>query len=117
MSKNKEKMSQTQLLKTINTVLADKKAEDLISLNVHDLTSVTDTMIIASGTSHTHLRAMMQALVEVLKKSDVQLLGVEGEQNGEWILVDAGSVLIHLMLPQVRSYYELEKLWSVHPNE
>lgn len=117
MSQDTEKKPQAQILKNLLEVLEDKKAENLSVLDVHDLTSVTDTMVIATGSSHVQLRAMMNALLSILKEKNVAVVGVEGEQNGEWILLDAGSILIHLMLPQIRSYYELEKLWSVRPGE
>lgn len=103
------------LVKKLLSLLEDKKAQDVVVMNVHELTTMTDHMIIASGTSHTQLRAMMNSVVAEFKKLGVPPLGVEGEQNGEWILVDFGSILLHLMLPEVRKYYELEKLWSVRP--
>jgi len=115
MVKDAKVVTQEMLITKIVKVLDDKKAEDIVSLNVHDLTTVTENMIIASGQAHTQLRAMMNGVLEEIKKLGVQALGVEGEQNGEWILLDLGSVLVHLMLPQVRKYYELEKLWSVRP--
>jgi ribosome-associated protein len=115
LKESKIKMTHTELLKKLIDLLEDKKAEDLVVLEVAPLTSMTDAMIIASGTSNPHLRAMMKAVVEMLKKEGIPPLGVEGEQHGEWILLDLGSILIHLMLPEIRSYYELEKLWSVQP--
>lgn len=115
MNNDIQEITQNGLVKKLVLVLEDKKAEDIIVLNVHELTTMTDNMIIATGTSHTQLRAMMNAIVTEFKKLQVPPLGVEGEQNGEWILVDFGSVLVHLMLPHVRKYYELEKLWSIRP--
>ena len=115
MVKESKVITHAELLKTVVQLLEDKKAEDMVVLHVRDLTTVADDMIVVTGTSNPHLRAMMNLVVSELKKSGVAILGVEGAENGEWILVDLGSILVHLMLPQVRKYYELEKLWSVHP--
>lgn len=106
-------MHQSEILDKIKDLLADKKAVDVVVINVHDMTSVTDDMVVVSGSSAVQLRAMASYLSSELKKAGVEILGIEGEQNGEWVLLDCGSVLIHFMLPLVRQYYELEKLWSV----
>lgn len=115
MVKDSKVMTQAELLKKIVAVLEDKKAQNLLVLNVRDLTMMTDDMIIATGSSSTQLRAMMNAVLAETKRLGVTSLGVEGEQNGEWILVDLDTVLVHLMLVEVRQRYELEKLWSVRP--
>ena len=92
--------------------LADTKAKDVINLDVRDLTDVTDTMIICSGTSKTHLRSMADKIVEKVKACGISPLGVEGIKTLEWILVDLGDLVIHIMLPEVREFYSLEKLWT-----
>ena len=94
-------------------ILHDMKAEDVEILNVHKLTDVTDYMVIASGTSDRHVKAMAHRLRDqVREQSKLRPLGVEGEQQGDWILIDFGDVVVHIMRPQTRKYYDLERLWS-----
>lgn len=101
---------------TINKALVDAlqelKAIDIQVLDVRDLTTITDTMIIASGRSDRQVRAMADKLIEKAKQLGIPPIGVEGEQEGTWILVDMGDVIAHLMHPTTRAYYQLEKLWS-----
>lgn len=92
--------------------LADAKAENVELLDVRDKTSITDFMIIASGTSSRHLRTLADRLVERVKNSDFEVLGVEGGDSTEWVLVDLADVIVHLMLPRARAFYNLERLWS-----
>ena len=106
-------MDNAQILTEITALLDDKKAEASVVLNVHDLTSVADYMVIATGASTTHIRALASLLPAELKKTGIEVLGVEGQENAEWVLIDLGSILVHLMLASTRNYYELEKLWSV----
>ncbi len=106
-------MRSTTLTSKIKAALEDKKAEKISILDVHNLTSVCDHMIIASANSSQHIRALANQVVEVAKKQGIEVLGVEGEKNWEWVLIDLGNILVHVMLPETRSYYELEKLWSV----
>ena len=94
-------------------VLKDMKAEDIEVLNVRKLTDVTDYMVIASGTSDRHVKAMANRLRDqVREQGKFRPLGVEGEQEGDWILIDFGDVVVHIMRPQTRKYYDLERLWS-----
>lgn len=93
-------------------LLEDKKAVDICVMDVHDKTTVADTMIIATGTSTQHLRALANYVHEEAKKQGIHILGTEGAKNLEWVLVDLGAVIVHLMLPQTRQYYELEKIWQ-----
>lgn len=88
------------------------KAVDIKVLDVRDRASFTDYMIFASGTSTRHVGSIAEEVVEQAKQSKTPPLGVEGEDTGEWILVDLGDVIVHIMLPDVRAYYELEKLWG-----
>lgn len=88
------------------------KAKQVTTLDVTSLTQVTDWMVIASGTSSRHLKALAEQVVEQAKASGERPLSVEGEQGGEWVLVDLGDVLVHLMLPHIREYYDLERLWN-----
>lgn len=109
-----ENMASTESLTTVVVeALDDLKAQDIRVMDVAGLTSITDTMVIASGTSDRHVKALSDNVVEQAKKSGVRPLGVEGEQTREWVLVDLGDVIVHVMLPRVRSFYNLEKLWSM----
>ena len=92
--------------------LEELKAENIVQLDVHPQASFTDYMIFASGNSTRHVRAIADSVVESASESGRPVLGVEGEDVGEWILIDLGDVVVHVMLPEVRSYYELEKLWG-----
>jgi ribosome-associated protein len=96
-------------------VLDDLKAENVLSLDVKHLTSLLDLMIIASGRSDRHVRALADALIERAAAAGIPLLGVEGKQSGEWVLVDLADVVVHVMLPRTRAFYELEKLWDIAP--
>ena len=88
------------------------KAEEIVQLDVRRLASFTDYMIFASGNSTRHVNAIAEAVVEAAERAGRKALGVEGTDVAEWILVDLGDVIVHIMLPDVRRYYELEKLWS-----
>lgn len=88
------------------------KAENIVALDVRDLASFTDYMIFASGSSTRHVGAIADSVVEAAKSTNSPAIGVEGEDVGEWVLVDLGDVVVHVMLPEVRLYYDLEKLWG-----
>ena len=92
--------------------LEDLKAVDVQVLDVRDKTSVTDIMVIASGTSNRHVSAMANNVVVEVKKAGIKPLGVEGETTSEWVLVDLVDVVVHIMLPETRDFYQLEKLWE-----
>ena len=94
-------------------VLSEMKAVDPLALQVGEMTSLTDYMMIATGTSSQHVRSIAEELKVTLKSKGIEILGIEGERAGEWVLLDAGDVVVHVMQAQTRAYYELEKLWSV----
>lgn len=97
-------------------LLHDMKAVNVLVLDVRNLTTMCDTMIIAEGTSTRHIKAMSEKLVEEIKQSlKTKPLGVEGQQVADWVLADYGNVIIHLMKPETRNFYQLEKLWSIQP--
>jgi len=98
-------------------VLDDLKAQSVVSLDVRHLTSMTDVMIIASGRSDRHVRSVAQALVERCTAEGFEAIGVEGQQSGEWVLVDLGDVIVHVMQPKAREFYSLEKLWDIAPSK
>lgn len=106
-------MQTETLKKTALDALEDLKGVDVIEFDVRNMTSVTDVMIIASGTSDRHVKSLADAVVMACKKGGVTPLGVEGESEGEWVLVDLGDVVVHVMQPRIREFYALEKLWSV----
>jgi ribosome-associated protein len=109
---NKAKLSIEELKQLILTALDDMKAVDVVELDVKGKTSVTDLIIIASGTSSRHVKSIAANVALDAKKQDSQPLGVEGETEGEWVLVDLGDIVVHVMQPHVREFYSLEKLWS-----
>jgi ribosome-associated protein len=90
----------------------DLKANNLVVLDVRGIASFTDYMIFASGSSTRHVNAIAESVVEAATTAGQPPVGVEGEDVGEWVLVDLGDVVLHVMLPDVRLYYELEKLWG-----
>lgn len=92
--------------------LEELKGLDVRVLDVRGATSITDVMVIASGSSDRHVKALADSVVEQAKKAGVQPLGTEGEQSSEWVLVDLGDVVVHVMHPRTREFYNLEKLWS-----
>jgi len=94
------------------TALADLKADQVELLDVRNVASFTDYMIFASGNSRRHVSAIAESVVEAAEAAEQPPVGVEGEDVGEWVLVDLGDVVVHIMLPDVRLYYELEKLWG-----
>lgn len=93
--------------------LADMKALDVKVLDVRGLTDIADTMVIASGTSDRHVRSVAQLVIENTKKSGFRPHGVEGQQDGDWVLIDLSEMIVHVMLPRVREFYGLEKLWDL----
>ena len=98
--------------KRVEQALEDIKANDVVVLDVRDVASFTDYMIFASGSSTRHVGAIAEAVIEAAEEAGIEPLGVEGQDIAEWILVDLGDVVLHVMLPDVRQYYELEKLWG-----
>jgi ribosome-associated protein len=108
-----ETVTTEQLKQWVITALEDLKAQDIQILDVRGMTSITDLMIVASGTSDRHIKALADNVVEAVKKHDVQPIGVEGESSREWVLVDLGDIILHVMHPQTRAFYNLEKLWTV----
>ncbi|ATJ83193.1 ribosome silencing factor [Halomonas beimenensis] len=97
--------------------LEELKARDIAVLDVSRLTSVTDLMVVASGTSNRHLAALSDKVIQAAKEQGVPPLGVEGEAGADWVLVDLGDLVVHIMLPETRELYDLERLWADLPTD
>jgi len=102
-----------ELVTLVEQAADDGKAVDMLTLEVSRLTSITDFMVIASGTSDRHVRSIADNVIEQAKAAGVQVLGVEGQEFGEWVLVDLADVVVHIMQPRVRDFYKLENLWNL----
>ena len=100
------------IVKVIHEVLTDNKAKDITKINLEKKSSIADFMIICSGTSNRHVISLSNYLVKALKKENLNTLNVEGIRNGDWVLVDAGDIIVHLFRSEVREYYSLEKMWA-----
>ncbi len=103
----------SQLRDTLIAALEDLKAVDIREIDVRGKTSITDLIIVASGTSSRHVKSIADEVQRKAKDAGAAMLGVEGEREGEWVLVDLGDAVVHVMLPKVREFYGLERLWSV----
>ncbi|MBS66182.1 MAG: ribosome silencing factor [Gammaproteobacteria bacterium] len=101
-----------ELKETILNSLEDIKAVNPVAIDVKNISSLTDFMVIASGTSNRHLAAMSERVLEGLKENNVSGIRIEGQGGDEWLLVDAGDVIIHLMSSDAREFYDLESLWD-----
>ena len=108
-------MNSEQLSDLVIEALDDVKAKDIVRLDVRDMTTVTDYMIVASGTSNRHVKALVDNVTEKAREAGHRPIGVEGADGGEWVLLDLQDTLVHVMLPKVREFYNLEKLWSIAP--
>lgn len=106
-------MTENDLKSIAINALENLKAKDIVELEVAGLTDMTDCMIIASGSSNRHIRALAENVVTEIKQHGFQPTGVEGEEGGDWVLVDLGDIVVHVMLPETREFYNLEKLWTV----
>jgi ribosome-associated protein len=108
-------MNSEALTDLVVDALDDVKAKDIVRLDVRDVTTVTDFMVVASGTSNRHVKALVDNVAEKAKAAGHRAIGIEGEEGGEWVLLDLQDTLVHVMLPKVREFYNLEKLWSMSP--
>lgn len=106
-------MQAEDLLKMVQDELDERKAHQITTLDVRGKTSITDYMVIATATSSRHAKALCDYVVEKSKAQGLQPLGVEGQLGSDWVLVDLGDVVLHVMTGQAREFYQLEKLWSV----
>jgi ribosome-associated protein len=108
-------MNTAKLQKIAIAALEDIKARDIEIINTTKLTSLFDRIIVASADSTRQVKALARNVYDKVKEAGGEVLGIEGEDAGEWVLVDLGGVVVHVMQPAVRSYYNLEELWQVKP--
>lgn len=105
-----------ELANHVREALDDGKAVDIRVLEVTAMTSITDFMIVASGRSSRQVKALTERLREAVQDFGSEVRGMEGQQGGEWVLVDLGDVVVHIMQPETRDFYQLEKLWELEPH-
>ena len=110
-------MTSEALRDHVVAALEDLKGHDILALKVADLTTITDYMVLVSGTSNRHVKAMVDQVLETAKQVGDPALGVEGLGANEWVLLDLGDVLVHVMQKEAREFYDLERLWSELPRE
>jgi ribosome-associated protein len=106
-------MQTEKVIKIVHNALEDMKAKEIIDLDVRGRSTVTDYMIIASGTSKRHVGSIAEEVIIKVKEAGLQPLGSEGQGVSDWILVDLGDVVVHVMMPDAREFYDLERLWGV----
>lgn len=101
------------LLAQVRAALEEIKSKDAVEIDIRGKTGIADFMVVASGTSTRHVKSIADEVVRFAKRVGVMPLGVEGEREAEWVLVDLGDVIVHVMLPRVREFYAIERLWTV----
>lgn len=106
-------MESSELVKLVESELNERKGHNIAMLDVRNKTSITDYMVVVSATSNRHAKALCDYVVEKVKENGVMPLGMEGQLNSDWVLLDLGDVILHVMSGQAREFYQLEKLWSV----
>lgn len=106
-----------EMQRIIQVALEDIKAENVVVLDVRRLTSITDLMVFASGTSRRHVKSIADRVLEAAEHNAIRALGVEGEDSAEWILIDLGDVVVHVMQPSAREFYRLEHVWGMESED
>ncbi|MFQ3199425.1 MAG: ribosome-associated protein [Zhongshania sp.] len=106
-------MDAEQLKKLVTDSLEEVKGRDIVALDVRGISGITDFMVVCSGTSNRHVKSLANNVWVEVKKRGIVPLGIEGENAGDWVLVDFGDVVVHVMLPEARLFYDLERLWQV----
>lgn len=109
-------MQAEQLKDLVVNALEDVKAQDISVIDVKDRTSVCDYMVLASGTSNRHVKSLADSVIEEAKDQGVRAANVEGANASDWILVDLGDVVVHVMMPATREFYDLERFWRDSPD-
>jgi ribosome-associated protein len=111
------KMLNVELKELVIEALEDIKGEDIVCLDISELTDISDYMIVVSGASNRQVKALVNNVIEEARSIGVKPLGIEGQEQGEWVLIDLTDVIVHVMLPSVRDFYDLERLWSMSPDQ
>jgi ribosome-associated protein len=111
--KAKSAVSNEHLRQRVVAALEDLKAKDVREIDVRGKTSIADILFIASGTSARHVKSIADEVIKFAKEAGVMPLGVEGQTEAEWVLVDLGDIIVHVMMPRIREFYGLERLWTV----
>ena len=101
-----------QLKQLVIDALEDLKAVDIRDINVESVAGFTDRMVFASGTSNRHVKSIAQSVLDKVREANLTPIGCEGEDVGEWILIDLGDVVVHIMMPNTREFYDIERLWA-----
>jgi ribosome-associated protein len=101
-----------ETLRLILDRLEDMKAEDTVTIDLTGKTSIADAMVVTSGRSNRHVTSIAESAIEGLHKAGMKGIRVEGKRNGDWVLIDAGDVIVHVFRPEVRAFYDLEKMWA-----
>lgn len=105
-------MNSQQIIQIAVNALENVKGENIVVIDTSKVSSLFSAMVICSGSSSRQIAALIEHVEEDLKKNDVSIIGIEGKQGGEWVLLDSGDVIVHVMLPHVRTYYAIENLWN-----
>ncbi|WP_109124767.1 ribosome silencing factor [Dyella sp. C11] len=116
-TRNTKSATTAVLRQHVINALDELKAKDIREIDVRGKTSIADLLVVASGTSARHVKSIADEVVKFAKQAGVMPLGVEGEREAEWVLVDLGDVIVHVMLPRIREFYGLERLWTVGDRE
>jgi ribosome-associated protein len=109
------RMEVSQLLKLVVDALEDVKAHDIEVIDTRELSPLFERVVVASGDSNRQTRALVRHVFDRVREAGIPVVGMEGEQTGEWVLLDLGSIVVHVMQPAIRSYYNLEELWHGRP--
>lgn len=105
-------MRPIELRDLVVDAITDLRGRDVVVLDVETLTDVTDYMVLVTGTSRRHVRALVDAVHDAAKRRSAKILGIEGAETGEWVLLDLADVVVHVMQAETRAFYDLERLWS-----
>ena len=109
-------MPKTSLNDIIKLALEDLKGIDVLTMDVREMTSIADQMVLATGTSNRHVKALSRSVIDQAKEQGFRPLSTEGEDTSDWVLVDFGDIIVHIMLPETREFYDLERLWTLTPD-
>lgn len=105
-------MQSSELLDFVVEAIDDMKGRDVVKLDVREKSSITDYMVVCSGNSKRHVQSIGQSVYQEAKDNNLEIIGMEGKEHGEWLLLDLGTVIVHVMQESTRDFYQLEKLWE-----